>query len=135
MMHRIGSAVRDGDGIAVRLVAGPRCGRYRVPAGETPGLLAGRAMATLRSDDAPVGLIAPSRDLRVLLGAFRDQCGFVGTGSLIWLGGAAFVIPRAHLAAHYARYDGPVAAYAGRGRRGAPWARPAVRDLAGEGDA
>jgi hypothetical protein len=40
-----------------------------------------------------------------------------GDGIEVRLGAAAFVIPRAHLAAHYARHDGPVTVYAGRSRR------------------
>lgn len=109
MRRVIGSAVRDhDDGIAIRLEAGPRRGCYRVEAGEVPYLLAGVAAATLWSGDAPVGIVAPSRDLRVLLGAFRDLCGFTGGGPVVWVGATAFLIPRAHLAARYDRRDGPV---------------------------
>jgi hypothetical protein len=108
MTRVIGSAGRDGDGIAIRLTAGTRRGYYRVAAEEVPDLLAGVAAAGLWSDDAPVGIVAPSRDLRVLLGAFRDLCGFTGGGPLVRVGAVAFLIPRAHLAAHYDRHDGPV---------------------------
>lgn len=134
-MRRIGFAVRDGDGVAVRLMAGPRRGCYRVGAGETPGLLAGAAAATLCAAGVPVGEIVPSRSLRVLRGSFRDGRGFVRDGARVRVGPTAFVVPRAHLAAHYARCDGPVPVFATRGRREAPKARPAVRDAAGEGDA
>ncbi|MEN6518844.1 MAG: hypothetical protein ABFC38_11825 [Methanospirillum sp.] len=109
MSTAIGSAVRDDDdGIAIRLEAGPRRGCYRVAAERVPDLLAGIAAATLWSDDAPVGIVAPSRDPRFLLGAFRDLCGFTGGGPLVWAGATAFLIPRAHLAAHYDRHDCPV---------------------------
>jgi len=127
MMEPVGYAVRDGDGIEVRLGGGARRGWYRVAAGEAPALLAGRAAAALWVSAAPVGIIAPSKDLRVLLGAFRDRRGFTRAAPLSWIGAAAFAIPRAHLAAHYARFDGPVTVYAGKGRQAAP--------AAGEGDA
>lgn len=113
MTVAIGYAVRDGDGIAIRLTAGPRRGCYRVPAEEVPTLLAGAAAATLWADGAPVGIVAPSQDLRVLLGAFRDLCGFADGGPLVRAGAAAFLIPRAHIAAHYDRHDGPVAVLGG----------------------
>ena len=76
MSRVIGYAVRDGDGIAIRLEAGPRRGCYRVAAEEVPDLLAGFP-ATLCADDAPVGDIAASRSLRVLRGAFRAGLGFL----------------------------------------------------------
>ena len=108
MTREIGHAVRDGDAIAIRLEGGPRGGCYRVDAGKVPRLLAGVAAATLWSDGVPVGIVAPSRDLRILFGAFRELCGFTGGGPLVRAGATAFLIPRAHLRAHYDRYDGPV---------------------------
>ena len=108
----IGSAGRDGDGIAVRLEAGPRRGCYRVPAAEVPGLFAGYA-ATLVADGVAVGDIAASRGLRVLVGAFRAGLGFLEAGTLCPVVTAAFLVPRAHLAAHYERDDGPVPVLAG----------------------
>ena len=103
----IGEAVRDGDEIEVRLVAGPRRGCYRVAAEEVPDLLAGFP-ATLTADGAAVGDIAASRSLRVLLGAFRAGLGFLEAGTVCPVVSAAFMVPRAHLAAHYEREDGPV---------------------------
>jgi hypothetical protein len=127
MTGTIGHAVRDGEAIAILLEAGSRRGRYRVDAGEAPRLLAGVAAVTLWSDDAPVGVVAPSRDLRVLLGAFRELCGFTGGGPLVRAGATAFMVPRTHLQAHYDRHDGPVPVLecgrrtvAGPGRRSPP---------------
>ena len=108
----IGQAERDGDGIEVRLVAGPRRGCYRVAAEEVPILLSGYP-ATLSADDVAVGDIAPSKSLRVLLGAFRAGLGFVEGGTVRPVGAAAFMVPRRHLAAHYERDDGPVPVLAG----------------------
>ncbi|MEN6519335.1 MAG: hypothetical protein ABFC38_14370 [Methanospirillum sp.] len=112
MTRVIGSAERDGDGIEIRLDAGPRHGCYRVAAEEVPYLLAGFP-ATLTADDAPVGDLAASRSLAVLLGAFRAGLGFLEAGTVCPVGTAAFMVPRAHLAAHYARDDGPVPVLAG----------------------
>lgn len=112
MSSIIGEAVRDGDGIEVRLVAGPRRGCYRVAAEEVPGLLAGFP-ATLTADGMPVGDIAASRSLRVLLGGFRAGLGFLEAGTVCPVVTAAFLVPRAHLAAHYERDDGPVPVLAG----------------------
>lgn len=108
----IGTAGRDGSGIEVRLVAGPRRGCYRVAAEEVPTLLAGYP-ATLTADDVVVGDIAASRSLRVLLGAFRAGLGFLEAGTVCPVATAAFMVPRAHLAAHYERDDGPVPVLAG----------------------
>ncbi|MEN6343042.1 MAG: hypothetical protein ABFC89_10860 [Methanospirillum sp.] len=108
----IGTAGRDGDGIAIRLEAGPRRGCYRVAAEEAPTLLDGYA-ATLTADDVAVGDIAPSRSLRVLVGGFRAVLGFLEAGTVRPVVTAAFMVPRAHLAAHYDRDDGPIPVLAG----------------------
>jgi len=108
----IGEAVRDGDEIEVRLRAGPRRGCYRVGAEEVTSLLAGFP-ATLTADGVAVGDIAASRSLRVLLGAFRAGLGFLESGTVCPVVSAAFMVPRAHLAAHYERDDGPVPVLAG----------------------
>ncbi len=112
MTRVIGSAVRDGDGIEIRLDAGPRRGCYRVTAEEVPYLLAGFP-ATLAADDAPVGDVATSRSLAVLRGAFRTGLGFLQAGTVCPVRTAAFMVPRAHLAAHYLRDDGPIPVLAG----------------------
>ncbi|MEN6516985.1 MAG: hypothetical protein ABFC38_02195 [Methanospirillum sp.] len=109
MTREIGHAVRDGDAIAIRLEAGPRRGCYRVDAGEAPRLLEGRATAALCSGDTTVGSITPSRDLRILRGGFAAP-GFLEGGPGV-PAETAFLVPRAHLAAHYARFDGPVPVY------------------------
>lgn len=108
----IGTAGREGDEIEVRLVAGPRRGCYRVTAEEVLSLLAGYP-ATLSADDVGVGDIAASRSLLVLLGAFRAGLGFLEAGTVIPVARAAFMVPRAHLAAHYERDDGPIPVLAG----------------------
>ena len=108
----IGEAGRDGDAIEVRLRAGPRRGCYRVAAEEVPTLLSGYS-AALTTDGVAVGDIAASRSLRVLVGAFRDGLGFLETGTVRPVVFAAFMVPRAHLAAHYERDDGPVPVLAG----------------------
>ena len=108
----IGEACRDGDGIEVRLVAGPRRGCYRVGAEEVPDLLAGFP-ATLTADGAAVGDIAASWSLRVLIGGFRAGLGFLEDGTVCPVATAAFLVPRAHLAAHYERDDGPIPVLAG----------------------
>ncbi|HQJ88411.1 MAG TPA: hypothetical protein PLY91_07715 [Methanoregulaceae archaeon] len=108
----IGQIGRDGDAIAVRLFTGPRRGCYRVMAEEVPTLLAGFP-ATLYADEMPVGDIAASRSLRVLRGAFRAGLGFLEAGTACPVVSAAFLVPRAHLAAHYGRDDGPVPVLAG----------------------
>lgn len=108
----IGTAGRDGDGIGIRLVAGSRRGCYRVAAEEVPTLLAGHA-AALYADDVAVGDIAASKTLRVLLGGFRAGLGFLEAGTVRPVARAAFMVPRAHLAAHYERDDGPVPVLAG----------------------
>ena len=59
-MIAIGYAVRDGDGIAFRLVVGPRRGCYSVEAGEVADLLPARA-AALRVDASPSASVAPSQ--------------------------------------------------------------------------
>ncbi len=133
MSREIGHAVRDGDAIAIRLEAGPRRGCYRVAAGEAPRLLAGRGAAVLRAGDAPVGVVAPSRSLRVLHGEFRAGRGLLEAGAPWPPGGAAFMIPRAHLRAHYDRHDGPVPVLECGLRQTA--AGPGVRGLPGEGRA
>ena len=108
----IGMASREGDGIAIRLFAGARRGCYRVAAEEVPTLLAGYP-ATLIADGVAVGDVAASRSLRVLLGAFRAGHGFLEAGTVCPVAAAAFLVPRAHLAAHYERDDGPVPVLAG----------------------
>lgn len=108
----IGSAERDGDGIEIRLVAGPRRGCYRVAAEEVPILLSGYP-ATLTADDVAVGDIASSKSLLVLLGAFRAGLRFLEAGTVCPVATAAFMVPRLHLAAHYERTDGPVPVLAG----------------------
>ncbi|HIH03984.1 MAG TPA: hypothetical protein HA263_09110 [Methanoregulaceae archaeon] len=112
MSQIIGEAVRDDDGIEVRLAAGPRRGCYRVAAEEVPPLLAGFP-AALFAEDAPVGDIVASRSLAVLRGSFRAGLGFLEAGTVCAVVTAAFLIPRAHLAAHYARDDGPISILAG----------------------
>lgn len=112
MSRVIGQAVRDGDAIAIRLEAGTRRGCYRVAADEVPYLLAGFP-APLTADGAVVGDIASSRSLQVLRGAFRAGLGFVEAGTVCRVGTAAFMVPRAHLAAHYDRDDGPIPVLAG----------------------
>ena len=109
----IGEIVRDGDAIAIRLVAGPRHGCYRVAAEEVPDLLAGYSVVLAADDGMPVGDVAASRSLRVLLGAFRVGLGFLEAGTVRPVVAAAFMVPRAHLAAHYRRGDGPVPVLAG----------------------
>ena len=111
-MIAIGYAVRDGDGIAFRLVAGPRRGCYCVEAGEVDDLLAGRAPAALRVDGVPVGVVAPSRSLRLLVGAFWHGRVPARRGGLPTRR-ATFLVPRLHLCAHYDRDDGPVPVLAG----------------------
>jgi hypothetical protein len=133
MTREIGCAVRDGDAIAIRLEAGPRRGCYRVDAGEAPRLLAGRGAATLRSGAAPVGVIAPSKGLRVLRGGFCAGRGFSKIGAPWPTSAAAFLIPRAHLRAHYDRHDGPVPVLECGRRRAA--AGPGLRKRPGEGRA
>lgn len=108
----IGDAGRDGDAIEVRLVAGPRRGCYRVIEEEVPTLLSGYP-AALIADDVAVGDIVASRSLRVLLGAFRAGLGFLEAGAVCPVMTAAFMVPRAHLAAHYERDDGPIPILAG----------------------
>ena len=108
----IGQAERDGDGIEIRLVAGPRRGCYRVAVEEVSTLLSGYP-ATLSADDVAVGDIAASRSLRVLLGAFRSGVGFLETGTACPVATAAFMVPRLHLAAHYERDEGPIPVLAG----------------------
>ncbi len=112
MSRAIGEIGRDGDGIAVRLEAGPRRGCYRVPGEEVPDLLAGYA-ATLVADGVAVGDIAASRSLRVLRGGFRAGRGFLEAGTACPVVTAVFLVPRAHLRAHYERDDGPVPVLAG----------------------
>ncbi len=41
MTPTIGTVERDGDDLLIRLIAGPRPVRYRVPAGEVAGVVAG----------------------------------------------------------------------------------------------
>ena len=108
----IGEAGRDGDAIEVWLRAGPRRGCYRVAAGEVPTLLSGYS-AALTADGVTVGDIASSKSLRVLLGGFRDGLGFLETGTACPVLNAVFMVPRAHLAAHYHRDDGPIPILAG----------------------
>jgi hypothetical protein len=108
MRPAIGCAVRDdGDGITIRLGDGPRRGRYRVGVKEVPTLLAGYP-AVLTADSVPVGDLVASRSLRVLLGGFRDGRGFVEAGTRCPVERTAFLVPRAHLAAHYHLCDSPI---------------------------
>lgn len=130
-MIAIGYAVRGGDGIAFRLVAGPRRGCYCVEAGEVDDLLAGRAPAALRVDGVPVGVIAPSRSLRLLVGAFWHGRAPARQGSLPTRR-ATFLVPRLHLRAHYERDDGPVPVLAGGLQAVPAWRRP-VAGSGGDG--
>jgi hypothetical protein len=77
-----------------------------------PYLLAGFP-TPLTADGVAVGDIAASRSLRVLRGAFRAGLGFVEAGTICPVVVAAFMVPRAHLAAHYSRDDGPIPVLAG----------------------
>jgi len=105
----IGSAGRaDGsDEIEVRIAVGvPRV--YRVLAGDVPRLLQGYPAALYGEEGEPVGDIAASASLRMLVGASRAGLGFVADGATCPVGVPAFMVPRDHLRAHYDRGDGPV---------------------------
>ena len=113
MTMPIGTAGRDGDDLLIRLTAGPRRGRFRVPAAEVGPLLAGLSAVVRDEEGAAVGDLATSRSLRVLTGAFRAGRGFVVQPAAFPVAAPAFLVPRAHLAAHYDRHDGPVPVLAG----------------------
>jgi len=108
----IGTAGRDGTEIEIRLIAGRRRGCYRVIEEEVPTLLSGYP-ATLTADEVAVGDIVASKSLRVFLGAFRSGLGFLEAGTVYPVVTAAFMVPRAHLRAHYDRDDGPIPVLAG----------------------
>ncbi|MEN6341973.1 MAG: hypothetical protein ABFC89_05380 [Methanospirillum sp.] len=134
MTVAIGYAVRDGDGIAIRLTAGPRRGCYRVAAGTAPSLLAGVASAALLVDGIAVGVIAPSKSLRLLRGAFCADGDFHPERAGPLRSATAFLVPRPHLRAHYDRHDGPVPVLAGDRRMVSARSRT-VPAAAGKGDA
>ena len=112
MTATIGTVERDGDDLLIRLAAGPRRGRYRVPAGEVAGVVAG-GRAVLYDDGTAVSDIAASRSLQVLIGAFRAGRGFVVQPAAFPVLAVVFMIPRARVRAQYDRGDGPIPVLAG----------------------
>jgi hypothetical protein len=105
----IGLAGRADDSaeIEVRLTA-PVRRFYRVLAGDVPAVLGGYAAGLHNEEGTPVGDIETSASGRMLIGASRAGLGFIEEGEIVPVGTPAFMIPRAHLAAHYHRHDEPV---------------------------
>ena len=107
-MTSAGTVERYGDDLLWRLVAGPHTGVYWTPAADVAGLLAGGSAVLYEDDGWPVGDVATSASLRMLIGQFRPAGVFVLGPAADAVTAPSLMVPRAQVRAHYYRDDGPV---------------------------
>lgn len=103
----IGTVERDGDDLLWRLAAGPHRGIFWTPAAEVAGLLACGSAILYEDDGWPVGDIATSASLRMLIGRFRESGVFVREPTVERVDAPTFMVPRAQIRAYYWRDGGP----------------------------
>ena len=107
MTATVGTVERDGDDLLWRL-AGALPGLYWTPAVAVPGLFAGGSAVLYEDDGWPVGTVGTSASLRMLIGEFSPAAVFVYEPGVFAVVDPSFMVPRAHVRAHYWRNDGPV---------------------------